>query len=141
MNDLETTLASLMGEFQQSGLGIDEFVLMKTSGSDRGQRVIDAMKSIDHEYEELQRAKKSGSNRQEWLRGRIDAIVQEVGLDKKRDVVGKVLNAAVTAETNGQQTGLPEVYDGMDAADLISAIDNAAMANVCDAMSAGEEAL
>jgi len=141
MSDIETTVASLVGEFQQSGLSIDEFLLMKTKGSDRSQRVIDAMSGIDHEYDELQRAKKNGHNRQEWLRERIDAVVQEAGLDKKPDVVGKILNAAVAAETNGQQTGLPEVYDGMDAADLISAIDNAAMASVYDAMSAEKEAL
>ncbi len=136
-NDLRTVttnmvvqISALMAEFKASGLSIDEFLKKKLEQSRPGgkkyaERMLKAFSEIDANYSEIQQARAKGANRQEWIRDNIEKSISLTNADKKRDLVGEVLDrslAAVKGGSTNQSGTVP--FEGIDAVEMVESIED-----------------
>lgn len=124
--ELDNKISELMNEFKDSGLGINDFLAKKLSEArDDGQKcadeIVQTLSDIDTNYQNLQEAKKNG-NREEWLRRRIDCVVQSnQSLNEDRHPIGEVLVQA--AEALGAENPGSMSYDGIEASEIIRTLN------------------
>lgn len=135
-NDLRTVTANMVvqisaltAEFKASGLSIDEFLKKKLEqsrpdGKKYAERMLNAFTEIDANYSEIQQARANGINRQEWIRDNIEESISRANADKKRDMVGEVLDrslAAVKGGNTNQSGAVP--FEGIDAVEMVESIE------------------
>ena len=129
--DITKRINELVLEYKASGLLIDEFLKKKLaasrkSGKKCAEAAIDRLAAIDKNFAKLQEAKAEGKNRQEWIREKLDVVIEAAGADKKRDVVGEALSIAVDVVSgNPPKTKQPVSFDGFDAVDIVASLDEA----------------
>lgn len=130
--ELTKRINELVLEYKASAVSIDEFLRNKLAsarknGKKCAEAAISALTAIDENYAKLQKAKTEGKNRQEWLRGNLEAAIEVAGADKKRDVVGMALFAATEViRGNPPQTkSSVQPFEGIDAVDAVANLDEA----------------
>lgn len=128
---IEGRMASLISECRSSGLGIDEFLAKKVSeiredGAKCAETILKTLAEIDSAYASLLQAKANGQNRQEWLRERLESAISDTGTDNKREEVGYLLASTVDA-LKGEKKGTtaPQPFEGIDAVDMVSEVEDA----------------
>lgn len=124
-------IAGLMSECRASGLDIDDFLVKKLSetrkdGAQCAETVLHTLAEIDTAYDNLLHAKAKGQNRQEWLRDQLESAIKETNADSKREEVGQVLAFTVDA-LKGEKKGTtsPQPFEGIDAVDMVSEVEDA----------------
>jgi len=138
--DLVSRIQSLMSEFRSSKMSIDDFLRTKLAakrkGSDaRAKKVIEIFRGIDENYASLQAAKAKGVNRQEWMRERIDSAITDSASANGREVAGVVLARSIDAlNSSPAGTTHDRSFEGLDAIDALSDLDNALSRRAIDSM-------
>lgn len=131
----------LLGEFQRSGLSVDEFIknyLAKKGIADPDGAVKEigsTLSEIDRHYAEIKKAKEQGKDRKAYLRSVCDSVLGDADPKKAGNAVAIVTNALEGRET-------PEAaleYDGIEAVSLVADLDKA-IENSTLAMLSGEDA-
>lgn len=124
-------IASLMSECRASGLGVDDFIAKKLSESEKdgvkyAEAISHTLAEIDTAYDSLLNAKQNGQNRQEWLRDRLESAISDTHADHQREEIGQIL--ARTADMlRGEKPGTssPLPFEGIDAVDMVSELEDA----------------
>lgn len=131
----ENRFASLLSECRASGLSVDDFVTKKLSetrkdGIKCAESILHTLAEIDTAYDGLLRAKENGQNRQEWLRDRLESAISDADADRKREEVGQILARTADALKGERQgTTSPQPFEGIDAVDMVSEIEDALVKN------------
>ena len=128
---LSETLVLLAKEFKASGKSIDDFLKARLAkarkdGKACAETVIKTFAAIDANYADLQKAKKNGQNREEWLRDKIDDVVKDIGGDKKPEAIGQALTMATDAISHDSAgTTPPKPYSEFERTMLIQDLNKA----------------
>ena len=128
---LSETLALLAKEFKASGKSIDDFMKERLAkarkdGKACAETVIKTFAAIDANYADLQKAKKNGHNREEWLSDKIYAVVKDIGGEKKPDLIGQALTMATDAISHDPAgTTSPKPYSDIASDMLIQDLNKA----------------
>lgn len=124
---LENEQSALLKEFEDSKLGVDEFILkyFKEKGVADPEatlkRMDETFRVIDTCYDALKAAKESGDDRKVILRGICDKAFE--GQDP--EVVGRSLSQIISSLGGEVDLQNPLSYEGFDSIELIDAFDKA----------------
>ena len=141
--ELAAAYAALTKEFADSGKDIDSFIAEKlaTLGAldkDAAERLLATFSAIDENYADLRKKRTDGKNRREWLGDKLEEAIVDSGAGKMRDEVGVLLADAAQSINNCPQ--LPhQPFDGIDAVDIVNAIDREILAKTSAELAGGKE--
>lgn len=124
---LENEQSALLKEFEDSKLGVDEFILkyFKEKGvadpEETLKRMNETFQIIDTCYEALKAAKESGDDRKSVLRGICDKAFQNLDAE----AAGRSLSQIISSLGGEVDLQNPLQYEGFDSIELIDAFDKA----------------
>lgn len=124
---LENEQSALLKEFEDSKLGVDEFILkyFKEKGvadpEETLKRMNETFQIIDTCYEALKAAKESGDDRKSVLRGICDKAFQNLDAE----AAGRSLSQIISSLGGEVDLQNPLQYEGFDSVELIDALDKA----------------
>lgn len=124
---LENEQSALLKEFENSKLGVDEFILkyFKEKGvadpEETLKRMDETFRVIDTCYDALKAAKESGDDRKVILRGICDKAFQNLDAE----AAGRSLSQIISSLGGEVDLQNPLSYEGFDSVELIDALDKA----------------
>lgn len=122
---LENEQSALLKEFEDSKLGVDEFILkyFKEKGVADPEatlkRMDETFKKIDERYEFFRIAREKGKDSASALRKIFNRIFEKLNPEN----AGKILTGLIKALGGEPATEQPLKYEGLEAADLINSLD------------------
>ena len=132
---------ALLAEFQSSGLSAEEFIrkYLTKKGVADPEKVIREISStlseIDRNYAEIKRAKEKGSDRKSYLREICDKLFSHSDSRK----AARALEIVTNGLTGKEDSASSLEYDGVEAASLISNLDDAIVISTLAGLSGGED--